>query len=90
MSTFTDDLAALKAVATSDLFKLDAPPLLAFLQSVAANPTAINIAAQEIQLVAALTGSIPTIGQDLLKEMATLLSSAITTLTPTLTNTKGA
>nr|WP_294525707.1 hypothetical protein [uncultured Rhodopila sp.] len=85
--TLAQIIASLKAILQADAAKTVLPILANFFSSVAANPSAVNFAVADAKLVADLLAALPSIEQDLLKQLATDLSAAATNL---MTNTKGA
>lgn len=80
MSTFSTILQGLIAVAKGDAAKLILPLLSNFLQSIGNNPSEINIIAQLASFEAGVLAVLPTIGQDEVKELATLLQQEATQL----------
>jgi hypothetical protein len=80
MSTFSAILQALITVAKTDAQKLVLPLLANFLNSIATNPTEINIIAQLASFEAGLLAVLPTIEQDELKELSSILQTEATSL----------
>jgi hypothetical protein len=73
--------AALTAV-ENDALKDILPAVASFLNSVVANSSALNIAAQFSLLQVALLAALPTFGQDVAKDIAALLQAQIAKLVP--------
>ena len=73
-------IQALLTIVKTDAQKTALPALLAFFQSAAANPSALNIAAALAKLNVDLLAALPGIEQDILKQIATLLENEIATL----------
>lgn len=72
--------SSLVAIAKADAAKAILPSLAAFFNSIATNPTEINIVAQLAQLQVSVMAALPGIAQDELKAIASLLSAEATAL----------
>lgn len=68
-------LTQLLALAKTDAAKTVLPLLQAFLTSVVANPTQLNLVAQVAKFEADFLAAIPGIGQDILKDLAQLVNA---------------
>jgi hypothetical protein len=68
-------LTQLIAIVKADAAKSALPLLATFFTSIAGNPTAINIAAQLAKLEVGLLAALPGIEQDVLKEVAAIVSA---------------
>jgi len=73
-------LTQLIAVAKADAGKLVLPALVTFLQGIASNPNALNLTVGLAKLNVDLLAALPTIGQDELKALSTLLATEAQTL----------
>jgi hypothetical protein len=69
-------LDAIWTVAKTDELQVVVPAVVKFLQSVAANPTAINAVASFAQLQVTVLSSQPNIEQAVLQQLATTLAAA--------------
>ena len=79
----TQILQQLIAIAKMDAAKAALPAIAAFFNNIASNPTAVNVTVQLAELQVALIAAVPGIEQDLLKQIATVISTeAQTILTP--------
>jgi hypothetical protein len=79
-ATFSSILATLIAVAKGDAAKLVLPLLANFLNSIATNPTELNIVAQLAAFEAGLLTVLPQIGQDEIKALAAQIQAEATSL----------
>lgn len=82
-SVFKELLAAAKA----DEGKALLPLIANTATSLATNPTAANGVAQGAKLLADAVAAQPNIGQDILKDLAAIISTETTALTPTVAKT---
>jgi hypothetical protein len=73
-------LQQLIAIAKMDAAKTALPAIAAFFNSIASNPTAINVTVQLAELQVALIASLPTIEQDILKQIASVISTEAQTI----------
>jgi hypothetical protein len=79
-AVFSGILQTLIAVAKGDAAKLVLPLLANFLNSIATNPTEINIIAQLASFEAGLLAVLPQIGQDEIKALAAQIQAEATSL----------
>lgn len=80
MNNLGQILEQLIAIAKADAAKAALPLLATFFSSIASNPTTINVTVQLAQLQVGLIAALPTIEQDLLKQIAALLNTEAQTL----------
>lgn len=80
MSTLSTIAADIITVFKNDELKTVAPMLGNFLNSIAANPTALNIAAQAALLNSQVIAAQTDIGQDVLKSLASLVNTQVQAL----------
>jgi hypothetical protein len=71
---------AIVALLESDVLTAAAGPLLAFLNSVNKNPSAMNVAAQWIQLQGALIGSLPELEIQAIQQISANLQTKLQAL----------
>jgi hypothetical protein len=76
-------LSQLIAIAKTDLNKELLPVIATFFNSIATNPTQINIAAALAKAEVDLLAALPSIGQDVLKQLAALVNTQMQTLLAT-------
>lgn len=69
--------ATMQVVFKTDAATMLLPPIAKFFNSIAGNPTALNIAVAAAQLNVEVMAALPTIGQDELKAIATLINNAV-------------
>jgi hypothetical protein len=78
-------LSQLIAIAKTDLNKQLLPVIATFFNSIATNPTAINITAALAKAEVDLLAALPSIGQDVLSQLAGLVNAQAQTLLTTVT-----
>jgi hypothetical protein len=76
-------LSQLVAIAKTDLNKQLLPIIAAFFSSIATNPTALNITQQLAKAEVDLLAALPSIGQDVLAQLAGLVNAQAQTLLAT-------
>jgi hypothetical protein len=79
-TSFGTLLQTLITIATTDALKVELPIISAFLANISNNTSSINIVAQLTALLVEVEASLPTVEQDIVKDVTAILQQEVNAL----------